>query len=401
MRRSLRLLAFSTSFPLRSGDAAGIFVRRLYEHLPTCWRVDVVCPADNGRNAQDELGDERVSVHAVAYAPRSWRVLAQQSGGVMAGVRRAPWRVLLLPLLLFGLLWRGWKASKPADIIHANWSVCGVLAVWLGHRTGRPVVTTLRGDDVSRAVWSWFDRVMLDIAVRGSQAIICVSEAMAASLRQLYPQRMGDIHVGLNGVDPALCVLSRPQRDANCLRVIVVGSLIRRKGVDLLIAAIAMTRLHERIDVRIVGGGPELAMLRLQAEALGVANYCEFLDELSPGQIPAQLAWADVLVLPSRSEGRPNAVLEAMAAGLPVIATPLPGLEGLLEHGETGWVFAHESVSELAAALQAATVTHERLRRGRQARERMQNVGADWAGTGRTYDAIFQQVLATWQQGKG
>jgi len=390
----MHVLAVTTSFPLRPGASAGVFVRRLYEHLKEDWRIDVICPADDGARVEAP-DDARIRLRPVRYAPTRCRVLAQQSGGVASGLRRAPWRVLLAPFLLAGLWWRCLIEARRCDVVHANWAVCGAIAWPAALFWRRPLVTTLRGDDVARARRSALDRWLLHVAVRGSALIVCVSEAMARELAERYPARKGDIEVCLNGVDASFLAVVRspPQRDR--LRVGAVGSLIPRKGYDVLLDAIARSACRGAIEVRIAGGGPELQSLRDRAASLGIAACVRFVGDLAPAQIPGFLADADVLVLPSRSEGRPNAVIEALAAGLPVISSDLPGVRGLVVPGANGWCVPVGDVAGFAAALdEACTDPAGRERRAAAARAAAARDGQTWESTGSRYATLFRRAVA-------
>ena len=391
----MRLLAVTTSFPLREDSSAGVFVQRLYEHLPEHWRVTVLCPDDDGPSRAEDSRTDRIFLHAVRYAPRRWRVLAQQAGGIASGLDRSRWRIALVPSLLIALWWRCLTEARRADLVHANWAICGAIAAAAAVPMRRPLVTTLRGDDVTKASRSVLHRRILSMAVGGSAAVICVSEAMAAALRALYPERAGDVHVCLNGVDGRFLYVHRSPPVPGRLRVASVGSLIRRKGYDVLIEAMARARSRAAIDLRIAGAGPELAALREQAARLDLSDQVEFAGELPPAQVPLFLEGADVFVLPSRSEGRPNAVIEALAAGLPVISSDLPGVEGLVEHRINGWRVQAENVAALASALDEAHANPgERERRAVAARASIQAQEASWAETGAAYDALFRGVLS-------
>lgn len=396
-----RVLALTTSFPLRQGASAGVFVRHLYQNLPQQWKVVVVCPNDTGALKEAigvKEGAAKLEVCPVDYAPRAWRVLAQQSGGVMPGLRHAPWRALLVPVLLAGLAWRCLRSARSVELIHANWAICGAIAGKIGKYAHRPVVTTLRGDDVTRAGKSRLEAWLLDAAVSQSQAVVCVSDAMAKDLRDRYPERAQDIHVCLNGVDDAFLHMPAMRLEQpGCLRIASVGSLIRRKGYDVLIDAVARMQCRIPVSVKIAGEGPEREQLLELAAQLGIANCFEFVGEIAPDQIPSFLGQADIFVLPSRSEGRPNVVVEALAAGLPVVCSALPGVEGLVESGANGWVVGIDDADAIAKALdEAAAMPMERLRRGLAARERMRASPHGWREAGARYSALFDDVLAKW-----
>jgi len=394
--KKMRLLALTTSYPLYLGSSAGIFVQSLYRRLSVECTIDVVCPADSkpmkttfGGSA--EMG---VRIHAVRYAPRSWRRLAQESGGVVAGLRRAQWQVLLLPGLLFGLFWRCLLRAGDADLIHANWSVCGAMAGIVGRLRRKPVVTTLRGSDVARATRSWLDRMILGLAVCNSRIVICVSEAMAARLRAQFPHRTADIHACLNGADEAFFQIDRAVSDDAGLRVLAVGNLIRLKGFDVLIEAVARACHRERMHVSIVGAGPERGPLLAQAASHGVSSCFTFVGAVPAADMPKYFSEADVFVLSSRSEGRPNVVVEALAGGLPVISTDLEGVQGMVEDGDTGWLVAVDDADALADALdQAVTGRAELHRRGERARAIARARIGTWADTARCYQSLFQTVL--------
>ncbi|GAB2788466.1 hypothetical protein GCM10027021_08850 [Dyella kyungheensis] len=393
----MRLLALTTSYPLRTGSSAGVFVQSLYRHLSVGYAIDVICPADSkpATATVDDGAASGIRIHAVRYAPRAWRTLAQGSGGVVTGLRRSPWHALLLPGLLIALFWRCLMSAGDADLIHANWSICGVMAGIVGRLRRKPVITTLRGSDVARATRSRLDRSILNLAVRHSRIVICVSVAMAEQLRTRFPHRVADIHACLNGADEAFFQIDRAVSGGTDLRVLAVGNLIRLKGFDVLIEAVARARQRERLHVCIVGGGPEREPLLAQAASLGVSSCITLVGSVPATEIPKQVSEADVFVLSSRSEGRPNVVVEALAGGLPVISTDLEGVQGMVRNGDTGWLVAVDDADAMAAALdEAVTDRVELQRRGERARAVARTQIGTWADTARCYTTLFQTALA-------
>lgn len=396
--KKMRLLALTTSYPLYLGSSAGVFVQSLYRHLSAGCAIDVVCPADSKpmKAMFDDVAAPGVRIHAVRYAPGPWRRLAQESGGVVTGLRRSPWYALLLPGLLFGLFGRCLLRAGDADLIHANWSVCGAVAGIVGRLRRKPVITTLRGSDVARATRSWLERIILGLAVRNSRVVICVSEAMAEQLRMQFPRRTTDIHACLNGADEAFFRIERAVSDGIGLRVLAVGNLIRLKGFDVLIEAVARARHRKRMHVCIIGSGPEREPLLALAASRGVSSCFTFAGAVPAPDMPKRFSEADVFVLSSRSEGRPNVVVEALAGGLPVISTDLEGVRGMVRDGDTGWLVAIDDADALAAALDRAVIDRAELqRRGGRARAVARTQIGTWADTARCYEALFRAVLTS------
>ena len=168
---------------------------------------------------------------------------------------------------------------------------------------------------------------------------IAVSPSEARTIRAsgvVPPER---VRVVGNGIDPAPWLDARPAprselaRDTTGRVAIVVGLLNAAKGQELLLEALARPELA-RLSVAFAGSGPDAAHLASRAEALGVARRVRFLGYRD--DVPALVAAADFLVLPSRWEGLPYAVLEAMAAAKPVVATPVDGAVDLVLPGATG-----------------------------------------------------------------
>lgn len=134
------------------------------------------------------------------------------------------------------------------------------------------------------------------------------------------------------------------------LRLVAAGRLVEQKGFDLLLDAVSRCR-NIPIQLTILGEGPQQAALEAQARALGILDRVHFAG-FQPNPYPF-LRWADAFVLSSRFEGFPNVVLEVLACGRPVIATPAPGGVREILGGMEGCVLATAvSAEALAQAIQ-------------------------------------------------
>jgi glycosyltransferase involved in cell wall biosynthesis len=386
----MRILAITTSYPLREGMAAGVFVQKLYSHLSKDWAIEVLCPDDDAKTTD---GEAFPPVTRVRYAPRRCQKLGQRNGGILPALRANRWLVVLVPLLLAAMTLATLRRASRARVIHANWSVCGVIGVFAGRLVGVKVVTTLRGEDTTGVNKPRWTNAVLSACVRYSDAIVCVSEAMAHGLKHSYPKLAGKIRVIHNGVDDSLFDLPRPEPSEDCLRLLAIGSVIRRKGLDVLLAALATMETSRAVELVIAGDGPERERLATLANRLPATKKVTWLGEVAPAEVPNLLSGADVLVLSSRSEGRPNVVLEALAAGVPVISTRLPGVAGLVEDGVSGWLVDVEDAAGMARALEAACDLQMRVSFGNTARQRAKSRNETWDGAAASYALLFASLV--------
>jgi glycosyltransferase involved in cell wall biosynthesis len=134
--------------------------------------------------------------------------------------------------------------------------------------------------------------------------------------------------------------------------ILLVGQLIPRKGGDVLLDAFAyVLEKLPQARVAFAGNGEFERQLRLQAERLGIAGSVDFLGELSRAQLIEAYRETSVMVIPSRSEGLPLVLLEALWIGLPVVASAVDGLPEVIRDGENGLLVPAEDSSALAQAL--------------------------------------------------
>ncbi len=132
--------------------------------------------------------------------------------------------------------------------------------------------------------------------------------------------------------------------------LITIGRLEHQKGIDVLLdSASQLIAKYQDVHFLVVGDGPDQARLKSQAQTLGIAEHVHWAGQRN--DVPELLTASTALVLPSRWEGMPNVVLEAMAAGKPIVATRVEGVAELVTPGVNGWLVAPERPQLLAEAI--------------------------------------------------
>jgi L-malate glycosyltransferase len=286
-------------------------------------------------------GTERQMIELVRRLDRSrWRVevaCLRGRGAWLDRVAEAA-RVTVFPASSFirpsiaRHLWTfaRWCRERSIAVVHSTDMPSNVFGLVGGALAGVPVRVGNRREITH-------GRKAVDIGMQRA-AYSCAHKIVAncrAAAERLIAERVGvgKVAVVPNGLD----LQAYPDRAPRALlrRVICVANLRPEKGHDVLIdAAAEVLRRFPDAQFEMVGHGGERPALEARAAALGVAHAVSFLGHRD--DIPARLAAADIFVLPSRSEAFPNAVLEAMASALPVVASSVGGILELVENGRTG-----------------------------------------------------------------
>lgn len=345
----LNVLHLTTSFPESDDDFSGLFVLRLIEALEKrSIHCKVLAPAGNGRQSCVVSN----SVHRFRYAPLSWQCLANQRGGIPESLRRNPLISLLVPPFLTSMACNVIAHAKECDLIHAHWSVCGALAVLTQKIHKKPVITTLRGTDMRwgsvPGPYQWLHK----ICVRNSVVTVGVSEEIVWKLRKSFPRYKNRFVFIPNGVSADFFSVARPSSlYSSSLRLLYVGNLVPSKGVDVLIRAMALIDKNESLELTIAGDGPQKKELKNLIFKCGLMEKVKIIGPVASKDVPDLMSTHNTLILPSYSEGRPNVVLEAMAAGIPVIGTDIKSIRELVQDGTTGWIIPLGDVNALASII--------------------------------------------------
>ena len=235
--------------------------------------------------------------------------------------------------------------------LHAHFGLAPATIAWFASR-----IISLDGAPVgfSFTIHGFHDfadpaETRLDLKAQAAEAVVCISDFTRGQLfLNSDPADWPRAHVVRCGIDLAAWRSGAPVRGAGAPTVVALGRLSAEKGFGLLIEAIAQL---QGVKLRLVGDGPERAALMADVERLGVADRVTFVGELPPEQVRAELRAADIFCLPSFSEGLPVSIMEAMAAGVPVVATWIAGIPELAQDGVTALTVPPARVDALADAL--------------------------------------------------
>lgn len=194
----------------------------------------------------------------------------------------------------------------------------------------------------------------LDLKTRAAAAVICVSDFTRGQLfLQADPTLWPKAHVIRCGIDLDQWRFTPPSRSDKPPTIIAIGRLSPEKGFSILLSALAELRgRNVATRLRLIGDGPERAKIEADIRRLGLADLVTLTGELPPPAVREELRGADIYCLPSFSEGLPVSIMEAMAAGVPIVTTWIAGIPELAADGVTALTVAPARPDALADALQ-------------------------------------------------
>lgn len=271
----------------------------------------------------------------------------------------------------FGRRWYGWCFERSCartfaraveefrpELVFAAWAYPdGWAAGRLARRHGLPVIVKCHGSDVLLLDKNLSRRRLTTDAVASADGVLAVSRHMETKLIE-FGVSSERIRVIVNGIDKnrfhpgsSTAAKSRVGTSDGRRTLLFVGNLVHVKGLDVLLAAshlLLQAGFAHRLVV--VGEGQLRADLERRAHSLGLQETVEFTGAINHAELPDWFRAADVVVLPSRSEGIPNVLLEASACGTPWVASRVGGIPEIADFGRSRLV-TPGSPTELAQAI--------------------------------------------------
>jgi glycosyltransferase involved in cell wall biosynthesis len=297
----------------------------------------------------------RLGMEALRELPRALALFPEGLRGAASACRAAWTAAAIRPLL---------ESWKP-DWLHAHFlAMPAATASLLSQRVGVPLSISAHARDV------FVPQVRFAKVCSRARFVSACSEHARASLTEQLPATLAERVLHLpHDVECGLTLKKRAAAAGAPLRILSVCRLVPKKGIDVVLRALALLRSESpsRYRYRVVGGGPELPRLMALACDLKLEGV-EFVGPVPPDAVLREFSQADVFVLGTRvmpdgdRDGIPNAMLEAMAAGLPVIVSDAGGISEVIRHRSTGWLLPPNNPAAFADALREVA-SDQRMRR--------------------------------------
>lgn len=368
----MKIGVITSAYPDYEDDPHGIFVHRLMREISKLgYDVHVLAPFAGGKTKYDLEG---VNVERFNYFyPKRFQKLAGRSG-MIDNVKEGFWvKFQVISFILFNIIYSMSK-FREMDIIHVQWPIPnGLGALFLKKLHGIPYINTIHGEEIH--ISKRYHMILpLRLLVRNSSKTItnstttrkfCLEAGLDAEKIQVIPF----------GVDTKFFQQFKFKKEKDTYQILSVGYLIERKGFEYLIRAIPdVLKKHKNVKLKIIGSGPLESKLKSLINDLNLGNEVEIIKNVSDEELLNFYNYSDLFVLPSivdvqgNTEGLGVVLLEAMACGVPVIASNVGGITDIITNNDTGLLFNEKDSREIAQriiyAFENETKMHEISEKG-------------------------------------
>lgn len=386
----MKVLFLNYEYPPLGGGAANATASLLQE-----WQgkegVEVhLVTSSLGPNLEKRLLGKNIILHRVPIGKNPKNLHHQSLGDIVRYSLKGWWysRKLIR------------TASPRFDVTLAFFTVpCGFLAMLLKWEFGIPYVVSLRGSDVPgysrKYVWLYpLLRSIIRTIWRSAVAVAPNSVGLEHLAKETAPNQSFTIIE--NGVDTQRFVPDVSKRPAKSFIITPGASRItERKGLNYLIEAVAeLAPRYPELQLKIMGDGSARSTLEALVRERGLSKRVTFLGRIPRDKTVSYYQEASLFVLPSLNEGMSNAMLEALASGLPILSTPTGGADELVIDGKNGFRIEEKSISALVEGIERFLIDKNLVHEfGEESRRRAERQG--WNQVAHSFSEVLERCKVT------
>ena len=380
----------TSSFPARAGDETCGYIRDFARSVSTDFNVKVLAPAD--RNAEAWPEDIFSLARSSSWLPE--RADPFQASADFNSLRSQKLSVKVASVISLASFFKdAIKLASRADVICSHWLVpSGLIGALLSRVLNKPHIAIEHSGALHLLAGMRGGARPARFITGGCHRVVTVSEDLKRKLLALCPDAIGKVEVIPMGVQQ--CEAAEDTRSESEKTILFIGRLTEIKGVDVLLKA--MREIYGA-QLLIAGEGEQRNRLERLAQSLSV--NAKFLGQIDATSRDRLLSSCAAMVIPSRvladgrTEGTPVVCLEAMAAGLPVVASGVGGLAEVIVDGHNGLLFESGNHAMLAEKLKLVS-SDAALRRKIARNARMTALDYSWPRIGARFSEIIKGTLA-------
>lgn len=380
----------TSSFPRSPVDETCGYVREFARSLSGRYDVTVLAPPDG--EAGEWPADSITVRRAACLLPRRFNpFLASRD---LSEIIFQPFRVkAAATVALVGFTLEAVRLARKSDLICAHWLIpSGLVGAIISSILGKPLVVVEHSGALHTLRQLRGGRLIARFIISRARRIVAVSDDLKRKLESLCPTSPGRIEVLPMGIGKSN-LATGDKVDLQVKRVLFVGRLTPIKGVDILLKA-----MEGLSSVRLIVAGDGEMRRELESLAKNLSLDAQFMGRVDAAERDALLSSCDALVIPSitlpggRTEGTPVICLEAMAAGIPVIASNVGGLADMITDHHNGMLFDAGNHRMLARKL-TLLLSDSPLRRRLSDNAKRAAASYAWAEVGPKFERLIQSSL--------
>ena len=382
---NMRILFFNYEFPPLGGGAANAnkYILQEYSRIADL-DVDLITSSIDKEYHLEKIGNN-INIHRIPIGKNENNLHYQSAKEIL--------------MYLWGAYWFSRKLAKKNKyaLSHSFFTVpCGFISLLIKWNYKIPYIVSLRGSDVPGYSnrFTFLDKFIKPITRliwKNSSAVIANSQGLRElALKTNSKQEIGVIY---NGIDIADFAPDYGKRPTDKLIVTLGASRITtRKGIEYLIKAFKkLVPKYPSIYLKAMGDGDEKNNLENLTKEFGLAENIEFIGRIPREKTTPFYQEASIFVLPSLNEGMSNAMLEALSAGLPLLATDTGGTKEIVEDGKNGFIIKMKDSDDIADKIEILIKNAElRMKMGNESRKKAEKMS--WENVAKDYFDLYGKI---------
>ena len=411
--RPIRLLTLTTTFPRHLEDTTPAFVYELCDWLAN-HGIDttVLAPHDKDAQLTESMGNLKIRRFPYFYPTRYQRLC--YNGGILPNLRRSHLAKLQLLTLVMSETYHSLKIcrSERVNLIHSHWIVpSGFVGATCKRILGIRHLSTIHAADIFGLEKIPLRRNIAAYVVRNSDHITVVSTHIKERLLRLLPSDMRaetesklqvipmGIHTKLfeNSLSPTTLRMRYGVKSGTVL--LFVGRLAEKKGVPYLIKAMTkITSENSDVTLLVCGEGPMREELHRMTEELGLDRFVTFVGYVTGAKKADYFNMSDIVIVPSivddsgDTEGLPVVILEALAAGKPIVASDVGGIKDVIQDRRNGLLIPPKEPDRISASTQLL-ISESELSGQISSNAKATARDYDWSTIGSKYAEILMSLV--------
>jgi glycosyltransferase involved in cell wall biosynthesis len=383
----MKILFFNYEYPPLGGGAANAtaYLLREYAKIPELKKVDLITSSVDGSFHQEKIGN-KITIYKLPIGKNKNNLHFQSQKDLIIYT----WKAYFFSKKLI--------KKNQYDLTHSFFGIpCGFISYLLKKQFKIPYIISLRGSDVP----GYSDRFpliytlltpLIKLIWKNAQSVVANSIKLKELALKTNSQQK--IEIIYNGIDVDKF---RPAQHRNTLKdkfIITPGAsrITDRKGLKYLIEAVySLSKKYPQIALKIMGEGNARDRLEKQVKELNIVSQVKFLGRIPREKTTKYYQEASVFVLPSLNEGMSNAMLEALASGLPLVATDTGGTQELVKEGKNGYFIKTKNVLDIVQKIEKL-INDVDLREKMGEASRQKALTMSWSKVAQNYVALYRQI---------